>query len=77
MLFRSALVLRPGKRIDPEALVHWLRDRMPSFMVPRYLDFVGELPKTPTGKVTKAVLRNHGVTATAWDREKAGIKLGR
>jgi crotonobetaine/carnitine-CoA ligase len=73
----AVAVLRPGERVDPAALTHWLEVRMPSFMVPRYLDFVEELPKTPTGKVTKAVLRDAGITVTTWDREQAGIKLSR
>jgi crotonobetaine/carnitine-CoA ligase len=73
----AAVVLKPGECVDPVALIHWLEVRMPSFMVPRYLDFVAELPRTPTGKVTKAVLRDAGITATTWDREQAGIRLSR
>jgi crotonobetaine/carnitine-CoA ligase len=36
-------------------------------MVPRYIEVRGqELPKTPTGKIRKAALREDG-TAGAWD----------
>ena len=35
------------------------------------------LPKTPTERVQKVLLRNEGVTADTWDREKAGFKLER
>jgi crotonobetaine/carnitine-CoA ligase len=73
----AALVLKPEERPDPEGLIRWLEVRMPSFMIPRYLDFVAHLPKTPTGKITKAALRDGGVTATTWDRERAGIRLAR
>jgi carnitine-CoA ligase len=43
-------------------------------MVPRYVEFVGELPRTPTDKVAKHELRamgDHGLTSATWDREKA------
>ena len=45
------------------------------FMVPRYIDFIPELPKTPTGKIRKFPLRETGVTSTTWDREAAGVRL--
>jgi len=38
---------------------------------------MGDLPKTPTQKVEKHVLRAEGITANTWDREKAGIRLKR
>jgi carnitine-CoA ligase len=41
-------------------------------MVPRYIDVAESLPKTPIGKIQKAVLRQLGVSATAWDRQRAG-----
>jgi crotonobetaine/carnitine-CoA ligase len=37
-------------------------------MVPRYIDIVDTLPRTPTEKVEKAQLRERGITATTWDR---------
>jgi crotonobetaine/carnitine-CoA ligase len=40
-------------------------------MLPRYVDLVDELPRTPTEKVEKAVLRERGVTPTTWDGEAA------
>ena len=46
-------------------------------MVPRYIRILDELPKTPSAKVMKHVLRNEGVTADAWDRIDAGIHFKR
>ena len=66
-----------GKTVDPEQLLYFLNDRMPYFMVPRYVRILDELPKTPTEKVRKHVLRNEGVTGDTWDRETAGIKIRR
>ena len=40
---------------------------MPRFMVPRFIDIVEALPKTPTGKVRKHLLRDAGITASSLD----------
>jgi acyl-CoA synthetase (AMP-forming)/AMP-acid ligase II len=39
------------------------------YMVPRYIDVVDQLPRTPTEKIEKRLLQERGVTATTWDRE--------
>jgi crotonobetaine/carnitine-CoA ligase len=46
-------------------------------MIPRYVRIIDELPKTPTAKVEKHVLRAEGVTEDTWDRERAGILIRR
>jgi crotonobetaine/carnitine-CoA ligase len=73
----AAIVLKEGESLAPEDLIEFLEPRMAYFMVPRYLDFVIELPRTPTGKIQKYGLRDRGLTETTWDREAAGIKLKR
>jgi crotonobetaine/carnitine-CoA ligase len=67
----------PGQTIDPVALIDFLRPRMAHFMIPRYLRILPDLPKTPTQKVQKHILKTEGVTADTWDREKAGIRIAR
>jgi len=67
----------PGQSIDPEALFHFLEPRMAHFMLPRFIRVMGDLPKTPTQKIQKNLLRDDGVTAETWDREVAGIKVRR
>lgn len=66
-----------GRQIDLVALVDFLRPRLAHFMVPRYFRVVDDLPRTPTEKVQKHILRSEGVTADTWDREKAGIVIKR
>jgi len=46
-------------------------------MVPRFVEFRTSMPKTPTERVEKYKLREEGLGAGAWDREKAGYKLKR
>jgi carnitine-CoA ligase len=62
-------VLRPGFSLEPEELAAWCEGRMARHMVPRYIEFLPELPLTPTEKVEKYRLREAGVTASTWDRE--------
>jgi len=74
----AVVTLKPGQPWDPAELLGFLVARLPYFMVPRYLLRIDELPKTPTLKIEKHRLRQQGLAATGvWDREKAGIKLGR
>ena len=67
----------PGQTIAPEELIEFLRPRLAHFMIPRYIRIVQGLPRTPTEKVQKNVLRDQGLTADTWDREAAGIKIRR
>ncbi len=73
------VVLAPagGASIDPEDIIRHLLPRMARHMVPRYIRVIDELPKTPTAKVEKHVLRAQGLTDDTWDRERAGIVLRR
>jgi crotonobetaine/carnitine-CoA ligase len=64
-----------GRTIDPMALSEYLVPRMPRHMVPRFIEIVDELPRTPSFKVKKADLRTDGITPGTWDREKAGLRL--
>jgi crotonobetaine/carnitine-CoA ligase len=66
-----------GRTVDPMELVEYLIPRMPRHMVPRFVEIAGELPRTPSFKIKKADLRAAGITATTWDRERAGLKLKR
>jgi crotonobetaine/carnitine-CoA ligase len=62
---------------DNAELTHWLAERMPYFMVPRFIRFVDVLPKTPTERVQKVKLREAGITEDTWDREAAGVVVKR
>jgi carnitine-CoA ligase len=66
-----------GDAPDPAELTHWLAERIPYFMVPRYIRFVETLPKTPTERVQKVKLREQGITPDTFDREAAGITIKR
>jgi fatty-acyl-CoA synthase len=48
----------PGPELGDE-LITYLRGRMAGYKVPRTVDFVDELPRTPTGKLAKGKLIDH------------------
>ena len=73
----AVVAMQPGTSIEPKALIEFLDKRMAYFMIPRYVDFSDDIPKTPTGKMEKYKLREKGVTDTTWDRVRAGVKLSR
>ena len=73
---KAVIVPREDAHIDPRELTAYLVERLPYFMVPRYLAFADDLPRTPTQKVQKHRLRAGGIV-NAWDREAAGIRLRR
>jgi crotonobetaine/carnitine-CoA ligase len=73
------VVLAPasGASIKPEDIIQHLLPRMAHHMIPRFIRVIDELPKTPTAKVEKHVLRAEGLTADTWDRERAGMSIRR
>ncbi|HWH15646.1 MAG TPA: AMP-binding protein [Miltoncostaeaceae bacterium] len=66
-----------GTPPDMAEFTGWMAERMPYFMVPRYIRFVDALPKTPTERVQKVKLREQGVTPDTFDREAAGLRVSR
>ncbi len=65
---KACVVLREGQGVGAAALLAFLDDRLPYFMVPRYVEFMSELPKTPTAKIRKQQLREAGINALTYDR---------
>jgi crotonobetaine/carnitine-CoA ligase len=72
---RLVIVPSPGAKPDAVEFMRWLEERLPPLMVPRYLEFVSEMPRTPSNKVEKYKLIADGLAPHAWDRERAGYKL--
>jgi crotonobetaine/carnitine-CoA ligase len=63
--------------LRPEEIIQHCEERMPYFMVPRFLRFVSSLPKTPTERVQKHILKEQGITIDTWDREKTRYTIRR
>jgi crotonobetaine/carnitine-CoA ligase len=66
---KVCVVRRPGTALSYERLVEHCQRTLAKFQVPRYIEWVDALPKTPTGKISKHSLLARGLTPTTWDRE--------
>ena len=72
---------RPGATVDPPVylteIVHWCAARLAYFKVPRYFEVRDDLPRTPSMRVRKDILRRErdDLTAGCFDREQAGIRI--
>ena len=72
---KACVVLEPNHSLTHQELLSWCDDKLPRFCVPRYIEFLEALPKTPTEKVMKGKLRKQGITPATYDRIAAGYKL--
>ena len=58
---KAFVVAKGNDGVTSEDLISWSRQRMAGFKVPRYVEFLDELPLNATGKVMKDRLQdNHG-----------------
>jgi crotonobetaine/carnitine-CoA ligase len=64
----AMVVVAGSTTLEPDALIEFLGPRLPRYAVPRYVEFVEALPKTPTQKIQKHIIRGRGVTGSTWDR---------
>ena len=67
-------VLQPGATLAPLELAEFINENAPYFFVPRYIEFLDELPMTPTSRVQKYKLRDRGITEATWDAQAVGFR---
>lgn len=66
-------VRRTGSSLTEEELTRWSIERMPYFAVPRFIEFLAELPRSPVGRIVKTELGRDLTAMQVWDREKSNI----
>jgi fatty-acyl-CoA synthase len=54
---KAIVVLRPGASADAAALINHCRPLIAGYKVPKSVDFIGALPRNPSGKVLRRELR--------------------
>ena len=52
-----ARAARPGEQVDLDEIRKTVRDQKGAHQTPKSIHMVGELPKTPAGKIDKKALR--------------------
>jgi len=48
---KALVVLKKNASTKPADITGWAREKMAAYKVPRVVEFVEQLPKTPTGKI--------------------------
>jgi crotonobetaine/carnitine-CoA ligase len=69
------VILREGSTLSEAELARFINDNAPYFFVPRYIEFVPDLPYTPTNKIQKFHLRAKGIGPHTWDRSAADFQV--
>jgi long-chain acyl-CoA synthetase len=54
---KALVVLKPGAPADAEGIIAFARTRIAAFKAPKSVEFVDALPRNPSGKVLRRVLR--------------------
>ncbi|AVS83381.1 long-chain-fatty-acid--CoA ligase [Paracidovorax avenae] len=54
---KACVVLRPGAQASEREIIDWMRERLAHYKCPRSVDFLEALPRNPSGKILKRVLR--------------------
>ncbi|RZT07721.1 crotonobetaine/carnitine-CoA ligase [Mycobacterium sp. BK558] len=63
------VVTQPDRRPRPQDILAHCQDLVPPYMVPRYVEFVDELPKTPTQKVERFKLAERPLDEHTYDAQ--------
>jgi long-chain acyl-CoA synthetase len=54
---KAIVVLKPGQTVSEQEIIEYCKERMASHKKPRSVDFIDDLPRNPSGKVLKRVIR--------------------
>jgi acyl-CoA synthetase (AMP-forming)/AMP-acid ligase II len=60
----GVIVLKPGQPADADGLVQHCRGRIAGYKCPKRIEFVAELPRLPSGKISKVALREQFIRPT-------------
>ncbi|MFA5156271.1 MAG: long-chain fatty acid--CoA ligase [Candidatus Omnitrophota bacterium] len=55
---KAFVVIKDGAALTEHEVIHYLREKLASYKIPKYVEFRGSLPKNTTGKILKRVLQD-------------------
>jgi fatty-acyl-CoA synthase len=67
---KAFIVLKPGETMTQTEVLEFLKGKIAKYKIPKYVEFVGELPKTPSGKIQKYLLKKGAFCPSS---SKAGL----
>ena len=53
---KAFVVLKDGEKATEQEVIHYLRERLAGYKIPKQVEFRNALPKNTTGKILKRVL---------------------
>jgi crotonobetaine/carnitine-CoA ligase len=74
---KACIVLAPDSEPEPVELFEFFRTSLPYYAVPRYIEFLAELPANVNGRVQKFKLRERAITERTVDFEELGLVVAR
>ena len=72
---KVCIVLAKDVAVTPQELFGFFKERLPYFAMPRYVEFMPELPKNALARVMKHELRKRPMTAEVWDFDALGFTV--
>ena len=64
----KTVIRRPGSSATEREIIDWMRERLAHYKCPKSIDFVDALPRNPSGKLLKRLLR-----APYWEGKARGV----
>lgn len=72
---KACMVLAADTKPTPEELFEFFKKNLPYYAIPRYVEFIVELPANVNGRVQKFKLRERGITGETIDLERLGLVM--
>lgn len=54
---KAVVVVKPGETLTEQELIEWLKGKIAKFKIPKKVVFTEQLPRNPSGKILKRILR--------------------
>ena len=54
---KAVVVVKEGEKLTEAELIEWCKDKMAKYKIPKAVVITPEIPRTPTGKILKRILR--------------------
>jgi long-chain acyl-CoA synthetase len=66
-IVKACIVLKKGEKISEERITEFCKKNLSKYKVPKVIEFMDELPKNPTGKILKRVLKERELKLKSGD----------
>jgi long-chain acyl-CoA synthetase len=62
---KAFIVLKPGETLTEEEINAFCREKLAAYKIPKMIEFRSEVPRTPTGKALRRILREEEMAKRA------------